>query len=147
MNTNYEAMLLRVCMLAGVPAAEQAAVVEQQAMRVNDMAVQFRQEEWSGFIRIYVEAGRPAPARLPALCQSILEQQMALPVPFVMLTALDAASGALVLIGCAPMPSNRVEDEELLAFLHACVDGATLLRRAIDSEDDRVTDLTAFHYF
>lgn len=147
MNTNYEAMLLRVCMLAGVPAAEQAAVVEQQAMRVNDMAVQFRQEAWSGFIRIYVEAGRPAPARLPALCQSILEQQMALPVPFVMLTALDAASGALVLIGCAPMPSNRVEDEELLAFLHACVDGATLLRRAIDSEDDRVTDLTAFHYF
>jgi len=136
-----------VCMLAGVPAAEQAAVVEQQAMRVNDMAVQFQQEEWSGFIRIYVEAGRPAPARLPALCQSILEQQMALPVPFVMLTALDAASGALVLIGCAPMPSNRVEDEELLAFLHACVDGATLLRRAIDSEDDRVTDLTAFHYF
>ena len=147
MNADYEAMLLRLCMLAGVPAGEHAEVVEQQAMMFNDMAVQFRLEEWSGFVRIYVEAGRPAPARLPALCQSILEQQLELPVPFVMLTALDAASGALILIGCAPMPSNQVEDEGLLAFLHACVDGATLLRRAMDGEEDRVTDLTAFHYF
>lgn len=147
MNADYEAMLVRLCMLAGMPAAEHAAVVEQQAMMLNDMAVQFRLEEWSGFVRIYVEAGRPAPARLPALCQSILEQQLELPAPFVMLTALDAASGALILIGCAPMPLNRVEDEGLLAFLHACVDGATLLRRAMDSEEDRVTDLTTFHYF
>jgi hypothetical protein len=146
MNADYEAMLFRLCMLAGVPAGEHAAVVEQQAMMLNDMPVQFRLEEWSGFVKIYVEAGRPTPARLPALCQSILEQQLELPVPFVMLTALDAASGALILIGCAPLPSNRVEDEELLAFLHACVDGATLLRRAADGEEDRVTDLTAFHY-
>jgi hypothetical protein len=147
MNADYEAMLCRLCMLAGVPPGEHAAVVEQQSMMVNDIAVQFRLEEWSGFVRIYVEACRPAPARLPALCQSILEQQLELPVPFVMLTGLDAASGSLILIGCAPMPSKRVEDEELLAFLHACVDGAVLLRRAADSEEDRVTDLTAFHYF
>lgn len=147
MNADYEAMLFRLCALSGVPAEEHAAVVEQQAMTVSDMAVQFRLEEWSGFVRIYVEACRPVPARLPALCQSILEQQLELPVPFVMLTALDAASGALILVGCAPMPSNRGEDEELLAFLHACVDGAALLRRAADSEEDRVTDLTAFHYF
>jgi hypothetical protein len=147
MNADYEAMLYRLCMLAGVPPAEHAAVVEQQSMMMNDMAVQFRLEEWSGFVRIYVEACRPAPARLPALCQSILEQQLELPVPFVMLTALDAASGSLILIGCAPMPSNRGDDEELLAFLHVCVDGAALLRRAAESEDDRVTDLTACHYF
>ncbi|WP_194715359.1 hypothetical protein [Noviherbaspirillum soli] len=147
MNADHEAMLLRLCLLAGVPAEEHATVAGQQAMMVNGMAVQFRLEEWSGFVKIYVEAGRPAPSRLPALCQSILEQQLELPVPFVMLTALDAASGALILVGCAPMPSNRVEDEELLAFLHACVDGATLLRRAMDGEEDRVTDLTAFHYF
>jgi hypothetical protein len=147
MNADYQAMLARLCMLAGVPAEEHAAVVEQQAMVVNGMAVQFRLEEWSGFVKIYVEAGRPAPARLPSLCQSILEQQLELPVPFVMLTALDAASGALILIGCAPLASNRVEDEELLAFLHACVDGATLLRHAGEGDEDRVTDLTAFHYF
>lgn len=147
MNADYQAMLARLCMLAGVPAGEHAAVVEQQAMVVNGMAVQFRLEEWSGFVKIYVEAGRPAPARLPSLCQSILEQQLELPVPFVMLTALDAASGALILIGCAPLASNRVEDEELLAFLHACVDGATLLRHAGEGDEDRVTDLTAFHYF
>ena len=146
MNADYQAMLARLCMLAGVPAGEHAAVVEQQAMVVNGMAVQFRLEEWSGFVKIYVEAGRPAPARLPSLCQSILEQQLELPVPFVMLTALDAASGALILIGCAPLASNRVEDEELLAFLHACVDGATLLRHAGEGDEDRVTDLTAFHY-
>jgi len=147
MNADYEAMLLQLCRLAGVPAEEHATVAGQQAMTVNGMAVQFRLEEWSGFIRVYVEAGRPAPARLPALCQSILEQQLELPVPFVMLTALDAASGALILIGCAPMPSHQAGDEELLAFVYACVDGAALLRRAIDSEEDRVTDLTAFHYF
>ncbi|MFL6715293.1 MAG: hypothetical protein ACJ8G3_02915 [Burkholderiaceae bacterium] len=147
MNADYQAMLARLCMLAGVPAEEHAAVVEQQAMVVNGMAVQFRLEEWSGFVKIYVEAGRPAPARLPSLCQSILEQQLELPVPFVMLTALDAASGALILIGCAPLASNRFEDEELLAFLHACVDGATLLRCAGEGDEDRVTDLTAFHYF
>ena len=147
MNADYEAVLLRLCLLAGVPAEEQATVAAQQAMMVNGMAVQFRLEEWSGFIRIYVEAGRPAPSRLAALCQSILEQQLDLPAPFAMLTALDAASGALILMGCAPMPSSRTEDEELLAFLHACVDGAVLLRRAIEGEEDRVSDLTAFHYF
>jgi hypothetical protein len=147
MSADYQAMLGRLCMLAGVPAEEQAIAVGQQAMMMNGMAVQFRLEDWSGFVRIYVEVGRPSAARLPALCQSILEQQLELPAPFVMLTALDAASGKLILLGCAPLPSNREEDEELLAFLHACVDGADLLRRAIDGDEDGATDLTAFHYF
>lgn len=147
MSADYEAMLSRLSMLAGVPAQEQAMVVAEQAMMMNGMAVQFRMEEWSGFVRIYIDAGAPAPARLPSLCQSILEQQLELPAPFVMLTALDAASGRLILLGCAPLPANPEEDEQFLAFLHACVDGAELLRRAIDDMDEGMPDLTALHSF
>jgi hypothetical protein len=135
-SASYEAMLRRLSALAGVPADEQAAVVEQQAMMMNGMAVHFRLQDWSGFIKIHIEAGKPAPVRLAALCQSILEQQLELPAPFVMLTGLDAVTGSLVLLGCAPMPFEGREDQEFLAFLHACVDGASLLRAAVESGAD-----------
>ena len=130
----YDAMLRRLCSLAGVPVADHAAVVEQQAMLIDGMAVQFRLEDWSGFVKIHVDAGKPAPAHLPALCQAILEQQLSLPAPFVMLTALDAASGRLILLGSAPLAYDGEGDEEFLAFLQGCIEGVLSLRAVIGQD-------------
>jgi hypothetical protein len=132
MSSAYLAMLDRLCRLAEVPPAEQAQVLEQQAMTIDGLATHFRLDEWSGFVRIYMEIGCPAPAALPALCQSILEQQLTLPAPFAMLTGLDAASGKLILYGCAPLACDSAEDEAFLAFLQACADAAQLLRGALE---------------
>lgn len=136
MTPAYAAMLDRLCRLAGVPPDEQAQVVAEQAMTVDGLATHFRFEAWSGFVKIYMEIGRPAPARLPALCQAILEQQLTLPVPFTMLTALDAASGNLVLYGCAPLAESSCDDDAFLIFLQACADAARLLRHALEDGGD-----------
>jgi hypothetical protein len=132
----YAAMLDRLCRLADVPAAEHAQVLAQQAMTMDGLPTHFRLEEWSGFVKIYMEIGQPAPARLPALCQAILERQLELPAPFTMLTALDAATGKLILYGCAPLSESSSGDEAFLAFLQGCADAALLLRGALEEDGD-----------
>jgi hypothetical protein len=136
MTAAYAAMLDRLCRLAEVPAAEQAQVMAQQAMVMDGLPTHFRFEEWSGFVKIYMEIGQPSPARLPALCQAILEQQLTLPAPVTMLTALDAVSGKLILYGCAPLATGSSDDEAFLTFLQACADAALLLRNALEEEGD-----------
>lgn len=138
MTAAYAAMLDRLCRLAGVPPAEQPQVLAQQAMMMDGLPTHFRLEEWSGFVKVYMEIGKPAPARLAVLCQAILEQQLALPAPFAILTALDAASGNLVLYGCAPLPEGGSDDDAFLAFLQACADAALALRRALEGQGDGV---------
>ena len=136
MTAAYVAMLDRLCRLAKVPPAEQAQVVAQQAMIMDGLLTHFRLEEWSDFVKIYMEIGQPAPSRLPTLCQAIVEQQLSLPAPFTMLTALDSASGNLVLYACAPLSESASDDEAFLAFLQACVDAAQLIRGALDDGGD-----------
>lgn len=136
MTAAYAAMLERLCRLAEVPPAEQAQVVAQQAMTMDGLPTHFRLEEWSDFVKIYMEIGQPAPSRLPTLCQSIVEQQLNLPAPFTMLTALDPASGKLVLYACAPLATSSSDDEAFLAFLQACADAAQLMRGALEDGGD-----------
>lgn len=136
MTAAYAAMLDRLCRLAGIPAAEQPQVMAQQAMTIDGMPAHFRLEEWSNFVKIYLEIGRPTAARLPTLCQTIVEQQLELPAPFTTLTALDAASGKLILYGCAPLAESSNEDEAFLAFLQACADAALAMRHALEGNGD-----------
>jgi hypothetical protein len=136
MTEAYAAMLDRLCRLAAVPPDEHAQVLAQQAMTMDGLPTHFRLEEWSGFVKIYMEIGRPAPARLPALCQAILEQQLALPAPFTMLTALDALSGKLILYGCAPLSEGGSDDEAFLVFLQGCADAAMMLRDALEEDGE-----------
>ncbi|MET0964050.1 MAG: hypothetical protein ABWY05_14730 [Noviherbaspirillum sp.] len=143
MRDEYAAMLGRLCRLTGVPPAEQPQVVAQQAMMMDGLPTRFRLEDWSGFVKIYIEIGLPAPARLPSLCQAILEQQLTLPAPFAMLAALDAASGSLILYGCAPLAASSEEDDAFLAFLQGCADAALLLRGALDEDDGRAAAFTS----
>jgi hypothetical protein len=136
MTAAYAAMLDRLCRLADVPPADQTQVVAQQAMIMDGLPTHFRFEEWSGFVKIYIEVGQPAPARLPTLCQAILEQQLTLPAPFTMLTALDAVSGKLILYACAPLAASSDDDETFLAFLQACADAALVLRSALEEDGE-----------
>ena len=135
MTAAYAAMLDRLCRLAGVPAAEQPQVIAQQAMVIDGMPAHFRLEEWSNFVKIYLEIGRPSAARLATLCQTIVEQQLELPAPFTTLTALDAASGQLILYGCAPLAESSDDDEAFLAFLQACADAALAMRDALEENE------------
>ncbi len=137
MTAAYAAMLDRLCRLADVPPSEQAQVVAQQALTIDGLPTHFRYEAWSGFVKVYMEIGQPAPARLPALCQTLLEQQLTLPAPFAMLTALDAVSGNLILYGCAPLPTSSDDDDAFMAFLQACADAALLLRSALEEDGHR----------
>lgn len=136
MTAAYAAMLDRLCRLAGVPPAEQPQVLAQQAMMIDGLPTHFRLEEWSGFVKVYMEIGQPAPARLAVLCQAVLEQQLLLPAPFTTLTALDATSGKLILYGCAPLSEDSSGDDSFLAFLQACAEAALVLRDALEENSD-----------
>jgi hypothetical protein len=132
MTRDYSALLGQLCSLAGVPAAEHALVVEQQALVMAELPVQFRLDEYSGFVKIYVGLGAPPPALLPTLCQRLLESQFSMPAPFSMLTALDAQSGRLALIGCMPLCREPEEMQACFDFLQACVQAALLMKQGME---------------
>lgn len=133
MSSDYVAMLERLCLLAGVPEAEQPQVMQQEAMMLAELPVLFRLDEASGFVKIYVDVGAPPPALLPGLCQRLLEGQFALPAPFAMVAALDAQSGHLALIACLPVCRDEDDCQAGFEFLQACVQAALLLREGIET--------------
>jgi hypothetical protein len=133
MRRDYTDMLARLCLLAGVPTAEQPQVMQQETMLLAELPVLFRLDEASGFVKLYVDVGAPPPALLPGLCQRLLESQFTMPAPFAMLTALDAQSGHLALVACLPLCRDEDDHQAGFEFLQACVQAALLLREGIES--------------
>lgn len=127
-DRDYRQMLERLCVVAEVPVADHVSVVNNEAMMLGGVQVSFRMEEWSGFVKVYVNVGPPDPAREHELYRYLLEQQLVLPAPFSMLAAVDPASGHIIFYGCAPLPTDSEADSEFFSFLNGCVYAAELLK-------------------
>jgi hypothetical protein len=123
----YRQMLERLCVRAEVPVVDHASVVNDEAM-MRGFQISFRIEKWSGFVKVYVDAGQPDPSREHELYRYLLEQQLVLPAPFSMLAAVDPGSGHIIFYGCAPLSTDDVADTEFFGFLNGCVYAAELVK-------------------
>lgn len=117
----FTAMLERLCVLAEVPPAERGDVIASRAMRLADIPMVFQLEEWSGFVKIYVDVGEPMPASAHEMYRYFLQQQLYMPVPFQMTFGLHPESERIILYACAPLSVDEESDQNFLALLHSCV--------------------------
>lgn len=124
----FHAMLGRLCVLAGVPDADHPAVIEQQAIKLADVPIAFQLEEWSGFVKIYVDVGEPEPACALEMYRYLLEQQLYMPAPFQMVVGLHSESKRIVLYACAPIPTDAESDEQFFTLLQSCVIAVNFLK-------------------
>lgn len=124
----FHAMLGRLCVLAGVPDADHPAVIEQQAFKLAEVPIAFQLEEWSGFVKIYVDVGEPEPAYALEMYRYLLEQQLYMPAPFQMVVGVHSESKRIVLYACAPLPTDAEGDEQFFALLQSCVIAVRFLK-------------------
>jgi hypothetical protein len=124
----FREMLRRLCLLTEVPEADHGDVLESQALRLGGTAIALRLDEWSGFVKVYMDVAEPAPAAAPDLYRYLLEQQLYLSLPLAMVPGLHPESKRIVLYGGVPLPEDADGDRDFLAFLNGCVKIAELWR-------------------
>jgi hypothetical protein len=128
LQMEYESMLRRLCRLTHLPEADEPRVIESQALLLSDVPISFRLESWSGFVKMYADAGEPAPACAHDVYRTVLEQQLCLPAPFQVVVGLHSETNHIMLYACAPLSISSETDQNLLALLEACVVGVKLVR-------------------
>lgn len=124
----FRQMLTRLCAVTEVPVADRAAVIDSASLHVRDVPVAFQLEAWSGFVKVYIDVGKPSAEAAPDLYRYLLEHQMFLPAPFSMVPCVHPESKHVVLYACAPLPVEDAADRSFLEFLNACVTVAETLR-------------------
>jgi len=125
---HYTEALQRLCLIAQVPVADHATIIENQTMQLGGIPLTFRWEEWSGFIKIYANVGVPNPAVANQIYLYLLEQQLTMPAPFSTVAGIDPQSGSVILYTCANLPTDPESDYEFFALLNACVYAAELIK-------------------
>jgi len=126
-SEDLQKLLGRLCDLKGISNAERHAVLTHQALMIDGVSLALKLEEWSGYVKIFVDIGLPAPGREQETYRYLLEQQLYMPAPFSMVPALHPASGHIVLTACAPLPGGEDSDMAFLGLLQACVAAAQQL--------------------
>lgn len=121
-------LLERLCALTEVQESDRRAVLDKAVMTLNGTAVAFKLEEWSDYVKVYVDVGLPPPESEHELYRYLLEQQLYIPVPFSMVPGVQPESGRIVLCAFAPLLTDKEGDNSFSAFLHACVEVAMLLK-------------------
>lgn len=116
----FRSLLERLCIRLQVPEDQRDQVPAEQALMIGGAPIALRLEEWSSFIKVYVDVGRPADADAPRLHRYLLTQQLAQPAPFFMSAAVDAETDHVVLYGYSPMPVDTASEEGFFAFLQGC---------------------------
>jgi len=125
---NLHNLLERLCVLTEVQESDRRAVLDNAVMMLNGTAVAFKLEEWSGYVKVYVDVGLPPPESEHELYRYLLEQQLYIPVPFSMVPGVHPESRRIVLCAFVPLPTDKEGDNSFAAFLHACIEVATLLK-------------------
>lgn len=120
--------LERICISTGVPESERRAVIENLAMNLNGRLFAFKLEEWTGFVKVYVDIGLPSPDSANDIYRSLLEQQLYIPAPFSVIYGVHPESKHVVLCACAPLPRNEEADVNFVEFLHGCATVAALVK-------------------
>lgn len=121
LRIRYQDALQRWARLSGADAADQTFIVDNELLIIDGVVVHLELEEWSAFVRVWIEVGRPAPQVEGELYRHLLTQIAAMPVPYSMVPGLHPQTQCLLVCGHTPLPVDEAEDSTFLAFLQGCV--------------------------
>ncbi|MES2772165.1 MAG: hypothetical protein V4623_09390 [Pseudomonadota bacterium] len=117
----FTAMLERLCTLTQIPPANHADVLANKGFLLANVPVFFQLEEWSRFVKAYIDVGEPLPSAAHEMYVYFLEQQLHMPAPFQILLGLHPESRRIILYACSPLPMNAEDDQNFLNLLQACL--------------------------
>jgi hypothetical protein len=129
----YRLLLADLCDRSAVPTAEQPQVIHEQGMMMGGIALSFRLEPWSGFVKVYADAGAPGPQEVERVYRLLLEQHLLSPAPASVIAGLHADSGRVILYGFTPLARDEEARAGFFAFVVGMVYSANALRELMDA--------------
>ena len=78
----FDAMIGRICTSLNLPVADQAAVIQNHLMLIDNILVALELEEWSAHVKMYLDVGLPLTAHEEDLHGMLLDRQANFPAPF-----------------------------------------------------------------
>jgi hypothetical protein len=127
-RAHYQSLLHALCDGQAAEPATAAAIVERQACVLEDIGMEFRLNEASGEVELFLDLGRPAPGQEAAFYRRLLEIQLQQGVsPFWVLGA-HPVSGHGVMMAQFLMTETGDDYSSFRLFLQVCIDIARMLR-------------------
>ena len=131
LSAEFDAMISRICILLNLPPAEQAAIMQNHLMLIDDVLVSLELEEWSSHVKMYLDVGLPLTTHEEELHGLLLDRQSDFPAPFMMAVARNPDSKRIMLIAFAPLTLDAESDYVVVHALTAAVLTAKGLREEL----------------
>ncbi len=120
-SAEFDAMIGRICASLNVPAADQAAIIQNHLMLIDDVLIALELEEWSSHVKMYLDVGLPVKTHADELHGLLLDRQANFPAPFMMAIARNPDTKRIMLIAFAPLTLDADSDYVVLDALTAAV--------------------------
>ena len=127
----FDAMIGRLCILLNLPAADQATIMQNHLMLIDDVLVSLELEEWSSHVKMYIDVGLPLTTHEEELHGLLLDRQAHFPAPFMMAVARNPDTKRIMLIAFAPLTLDAESDYLVVHALTAAVLTAKGLREEL----------------
>ena len=131
LSAEFDAMISRICILLNLPPAEQAAIMQNHLMLIDDVLVSLELEEWSSHVKMYLDVGLPLTTHEEELHGLLLDRQADFPAPFMMAVARNPDTKRIMLIAFAPLTLDAESDYVVVHALTAAVLTAKGLREEL----------------
>lgn len=127
----FDAMIGRICALLNLPASDQAAIIQNHLMLIDNVLDSLELEEWSSYVKMYLDVGLPVAAYEGELHGLLLDRQANFPAPFMMAVARNPDTKRIMLVAYAPLPLDAESDYVVVHALTAAVLTAKGLREEL----------------
>lgn len=127
----FDAMIGRLCTVFDLPATDQATIIQNHLMLIDDVLVSLQLEEWSSHVKMYLDVGSPLTAHEEELHGLLLDRQANFPAPFMMAVARNPDNKRIMLIAFAPLTLDAESDQVVVHALTAAVLTAKGLREEL----------------
>jgi len=131
LSTEFDAMIGRICSLLKLPAADQATIIQNHLMLIDNVLVSLELEEWSSHVKMYIDVGLPLTTHEEELHGLLLDRQAHFPAPFMMAVARNPDTKRIMLIAFAPLTLDAESDYLVVHALTAAVLTAKGLREEL----------------
>ena len=127
----FDAMIGRICILLNLSLSDQATIIQNHLMLIDDVLVALELEEWSSHVKMYVDVGLPLATREEELHGLLLDRQADFPAPFMMAVARNPDTKRIMLVAFAPLTLDVESDHIVVNAIAATVLTAKGLREEL----------------
>ena len=117
----FDVMIGRICTQLNVPAFDQPMVIQNHLMLIEDVLVALELEEWSSYVKMYLDVGLPLTTHEEELHGLLLDRQADVPAPFNMAIARNADTKSIMLVAYSPLTLDAESDYVVVNTLTAAV--------------------------